>query len=486
MKSHRDRLFEHHGWRRRPNLEAVDRRRLRGNFTLLALEKLESRTLLAGDVTTAIVTELPTDVDGPLVRFDLKLTDAAGAPVATLVAGQEFVLEVFVEDLRGENAGGVFAGFLDIEWDSSLAVAAGPIRHTAAFANYNVGELGTPGLVDEAGAVSSNSKPTGAGPFKLMSVPLLAIGAGEVVFTAEAADESPMKDTLLFGWEIALPVEWIEYGSTSVEIEGTYDGPIPDPTIDTDEPDLPEDDPIFTATAVGLEVVVLNPDGTPAASLAPGQPFVLQVLVTDVRALAHGVFAGFLDITWDPELAVATGAMEYGAAYPNGHSGDTSTPGLIDEAGAVADLVEVGTGALELFRVPMQAVGSGELVFTADAADIFPIHDVLVYRWNDAVPPSKVYYGGASITVVAEEAAPPLFLLLLEDSEGGNSGLASSDGDLASDGNDFLDALAASLSGGTIRKSAEDESSGSSDESGQGGELPIGPLTPVVGNPLDD
>jgi hypothetical protein len=94
-----------------------------------------------------------------------------------------------------------------------------------------------------------------------------------------------------------------------------------------------------------------------------------------------------------------TGPIQYTGTYPHGHSGSASTPGLIDEAGAFASTAELGSGAFEVFSVPMRTIAAGTLVFTSNPADQLPVHQVLAYGFNEPVPAESIHYGTAAVTI---------------------------------------------------------------------------------------
>src|SRR5690348_2744468 len=64
---------------------------------------------------------------------------------------------------------------------------------------------------------------------------------------------------------------------------------------------------------VDLELTLTKPDGSALTSLSPGEDFVLHATAQDVRDNAHGVFAAYMDVTWDPSLAAVTGPMRWGS-----------------------------------------------------------------------------------------------------------------------------------------------------------------------------
>jgi cyclophilin family peptidyl-prolyl cis-trans isomerase len=144
-----------------------------------------------------------------------------------------------------------------------------------------------------------------------------------------------------------------------------------------------------------------KPDGTALTSLSTGQDFVLHVFARDLRTPARGVFAAYMDILWDGAKAVATGPIQFSTQYGGQQSGSTATAGQADEAGAFAGTNELGPGAHEVFRIPMRATGSGNLLFSADPADVFPAHDTALYGDTAAVPLEEIRYGTAAITINA-------------------------------------------------------------------------------------
>jgi hypothetical protein len=123
------------------------------------------------------------------------------------------------------------------------------------------------------------------------------------------------------------------------------------------------------------------------------------VLVEDLRDLPDGVFSAYLDITYDSSLAESAGEIVAGIEYPNGFSGDASTPGLIDEVGAFSAIKPVGSGAHLLARIPMIATAAGPLMLAANPADLLPSHAVGIYNSDEAVAAVAVDYGETAIQV---------------------------------------------------------------------------------------
>jgi cyclophilin family peptidyl-prolyl cis-trans isomerase len=316
---------------------------------------------------------------GPLVDFGLAVTAPDGSPLTSLAAGQNFVLRVSVKDDRPVPRG-VFAAYLDVAWDATKAVVTGPLQFNGSYRSFESGDTSTPGVIDGGGATGSIVE-LGGGQREVFSLPMRATAAGRLVFTADPADNSDFHDVLIYGSDDPVPDADVTYGTTAVTVAA------PPPSVN------------FT-------LQITTPGGPPVVGLAPGQDFVLHVLTQDASVTPHGVFAAYLDVTWDATKAIITGPLQFNGPYQSFRSSDTSTPGAIDEGGAIGGIVELGGGQLEVFSVPMRATAAGTLNFTANSADDLAFHQVLVYGSNDPVPDGDVTYGTASVPVFAPP--PPL------------------------------------------------------------------------------
>ena len=140
-----------------------------------------------------------------------------------------------------------------------------------------------------------------------------------------------------------------------------------------------------------LRLQVTNLSAQGISQISVGEDFYVRALVQDVRATSltpeenAGVFAAYMDVLFDSTLAEAAGSVQYASAYTNAKAGSV-TPGLLDEVGATStSLSPLDTSERELFRIRMTATGGGELSFVADAADVSPQHDVLVFGGTAAV-----------------------------------------------------------------------------------------------------
>lgn len=142
--------------------------------------------------------------------------------------------------------------------------------------------------------------------------------------------------------------------------------------------------------------------GTPLPHIVVGDQFQLRAYVEDPNATVDvgSVFSAFFDVKFDPLLAAVQGAISYGPNYQNDKSGDTSTPGLMDDIGATAGGGHLGPGEFRLFTVTLTANAPGELDFLSEESHNLPARRILLLDGDiTGVPPEDVLYGGASILV---------------------------------------------------------------------------------------
>ncbi len=149
-------------------------------------------------------------------RYSIRITDANGQPINTLIPGQEFFLEVYVEDLR-ESPRGTESAYADVLFNHNLVSINGALVYNPA---YNLGQsgntTGTSGLIDEAGAVSLT--PLGPRPVMVFKVPMKAGNTtGTVNFTINGADENAHL-TVMSGTNLALLQDELDFVGASLQI----------------------------------------------------------------------------------------------------------------------------------------------------------------------------------------------------------------------------------------------------------------------------
>lgn len=209
------------------------------------------------------------------------------------------------------------------------------------------------------------------------------------------------------------------------------------------------------ATVMEVQVEATDLAGNPISEVEVGEEFLLVATVQDLRPQPIGVFAAYVDILYDAGLAAVNGPIMHATLYHNGPDGDTSTPGLIDDAGGFFAFQDCqsfpchGDGDQELlFTVPFVALAAGSVTFdVGEPNDPTPVHDALVFDSNEPVAVEDIHFVDATLVIAAptpEDLATDLLkdLETMEIDEG------------------TVDALEATLRGAVDKFSAGDFDSG--------------------------
>ena len=204
-----------------------------------------------------------------LAQFRLQVTDLEGNPIDAVINGEEFLLQVLVEDLRDDALNlGLFSAYLDIDYTGSAVSVNGDVQFSSDYPNVQFTNTSTDGLIDETGA-TANTAPLGAGEFLLMSIPMIADGIGDATFTGNPADDLPSRETTLHGLGVGLRADQMVFVDTDLEIvqmtfanddEFQVDEDSVSNTLDVLENDL--------AVPTGRTLSVTNVSGTSNATVS--------------------------------------------------------------------------------------------------------------------------------------------------------------------------------------------------------------------------
>ena len=188
-----------------------------------------------------------------VVQFRLELSDLAGNPISQIGLGESFLLRTYVQDLRNDPTGGVFAAYLDIDYQAALASASLPVVYGEKYQNGKNADLSTDGVLNDIGAFSSNDgtglTPIGVGENLVFEVTLQAISSGELTFIGRDAANSPFFDVLVYNSnDVVSPSDiifngttgTIGYGSAGIRVSA-----VPEPSI-------------AGVTAIGFAALVLR------------------------------------------------------------------------------------------------------------------------------------------------------------------------------------------------------------------------------------
>ncbi len=177
--------------------------------------------------------------DNDLVQIRLKVTDSNGNPLDAVDVGEPFQLRGFVQDLTGREKGGVFAAYLDVEYDATVVSVNGNIIHSSTYGNAVSGSTATPGLIDEVGSIDGLT-PLGTNELLLFTVPMTSSAAGSVSFAPNPADVRPAHDVLVYGVPTGEPnsvvaPDRITFIGTTLQV-----GQVTNPVAQNDQYQTPE------------------------------------------------------------------------------------------------------------------------------------------------------------------------------------------------------------------------------------------------------
>ena len=145
--------------------------------------------------------------------------NSTGNIIDQVNVGDTFRLSVYVQDLRGVDAFGVFSAYADVTYDSTLvSIAQGAtVQHAAPFDDGKFGDLSAPGLINDAGGFDTSGTGDGAEQL-LFHLDLVADAGGQVTFQTDPADNLPLREFLSHESADPIPDSSILYGSTQLTI----------------------------------------------------------------------------------------------------------------------------------------------------------------------------------------------------------------------------------------------------------------------------
>jgi hypothetical protein len=157
--------------------------------------------------------------------------------------------------------------------------------------------------------------------------------------------------------------------------------------------------PVVTQPIVSVVPVVTTLNGNPVSTVNINQPFMLHLYVRDLRDTPQGFFAAYADLQYNASMVPPNGELTIGPQFVNGHSGDTSAVGLLDEIGGFAGLEDSDSTAALVFSIEMNADSLGSVDFTGDLADLSPLHDI-VLRGNSGLTTGEVQFETTTIDIL--------------------------------------------------------------------------------------
>ena len=157
------------------------------------------------------------------VKITLTATDPQGNPISSVQTGQPFVLHEYVQDvdanhilMDGRFGAGVYAAYNKLSFDTGLVHVSGATQ----FSSETYGQAATvsdSGTFDAVGAASLSFSASGLGQWEILSIPMTAANAGPLKFST-APDNQLGHETLLYGEDLAVPSDRINFGSLELPV----------------------------------------------------------------------------------------------------------------------------------------------------------------------------------------------------------------------------------------------------------------------------
>lgn len=313
----------------------------------------------------------------PMVAFRFEAVDADGNVLTDVTQGDDFRLNVYVQDIRTE-AQGVFSAYFDVGFDGTRVAHAGVAHRGEGFRNAAHGAA-LAGAVDEFGGFGGVT-PNGAGELLVASFPMKAMTEGPVEFAGDFADQLG-HEVLLYGRNRAVPASAIQWREFSLHVKPGWHNPA-DPT------DVTGDGSLTPADA--LEIIYeLRTNGFRTVDELE-QEFQTAVLANSpLPAEGEPGRRKFLDVTRD-RVITPLDALNVINALIRAHLAQTAAEGepVRDTTVTSAERRAEPTASSEEFVAPVLAAGDGQPVVTDDrtASRVIRQQSVLPMAESPIVP----------------------------------------------------------------------------------------------------
>jgi hypothetical protein len=173
---------------------------------------------------------------------------------------------------------------------------------------------------------------------------------------------------------------------------------------------------------VQYRIEATNINDQPIDALGVGETFKIRVFVDDLRADdgvddgidRRGIGAGYLDLLYPFNLVSVSSVIDFSDDYGNAQSGDTNTPGVVNEVGALQSGADpLGANEILLFEITAVATGVGTARFVGDPADevsenpgVPPDHDTVLFEPPNTVPIRQLRFSNDTLQIVGSGGRP--------------------------------------------------------------------------------
>ena len=164
-------------------------------------------------------------VSGAIVEFTTTFENLSGEVITEVATGDNFMLVINVQDIRGDAAAGVFSAYADINYDSTLVSVNGSFEFSDDYDAGNSGSTTTLGLLDEVGGTDGLS-PLGGDIFEVARIQMQANAPGTATFTGDLADDTILHPVTVFDIAAAQPASEVLFTDSDLSITGSSLSPL--------------------------------------------------------------------------------------------------------------------------------------------------------------------------------------------------------------------------------------------------------------------
>ncbi len=255
-----------------------------------------------------------------------RAVDANNQPVTAIGVGDEFWVEVLLQDGRSDGQG-VFSAYVDLAFDTNAFEIVGPSEPLGVYTNRVSGERTVEGWKN-LGGFSNSPTPIGSSSQPLVRFKLRA--------TADAALNMTISSSTAIGSELTL------YG---------IDSPIPIENISFHSLQLPQR---LNASA-SISLKAYDAENNPVTSTAKGDEFWVEVTMQDGRPNGQGVYSAYVDLAFDTKSFEIVGDAEALGGFTNKLSGVKTPDGWSNLGGFRDSASPAGSVAQSLVRFKIRA-----------------------------------------------------------------------------------------------------------------------------------
>ena len=308
----------------------------------------------------------------------LKALDDNNNPVTATAKGDEFWVEVLVQDGR-ECGEGVFSAYVDLDFDTNSFEIVGDAEHTGYYTNGVSGEKTNTGWKD-LGGFSNSPTPIEFAQQTFVRFKLRATKDAALNITLSPISDVARHGVTLYGIDTIVPNENLTFGSLQL--------------------------PIRVTSTASLSLKAYDSENKPVTSSVKGDEFWVEVTLNDERVDALGVYSAYVDVAFDANAFEIVGAAESLGDFTNKFSGEKASEGWRNLGGFRNSAIPAGDGTQSLVRFKVRATEDAVLNMTVSPSNR-PGSEFTLYGVDTVIPIANIT--SASLQLPITPATPKVF-----------------------------------------------------------------------------